>query len=195
MKRTALERQLDADAAPPRPTALDAFKLARRQFMAGERVEMTALAQTLGVSRVTLNRWVGSRDVLLGEVLWSLGRPTLDGARSRTTATGGEGVATTLQAFLEDVQAYAPMRAFLAREREIALRILTTHHSRFQGHLVTWTRDLLLDELPGRPLPLEVDDLAYLIVRINESFFYVDMIAGGQPDPAKAGQAIRALLR
>ena len=33
---------------------------------------MSALADELGVNRVTLYRWIGSRDRLLVEVIWSL---------------------------------------------------------------------------------------------------------------------------
>jgi hypothetical protein len=43
--------------------------------------------------------------------------------------------------------------------------------------------------------PLPVSDLAYLIVRIAESFIYTDVITGGEPDAVKARDAITALLR
>ena len=71
-----------------RPTAEDAFRLARRRFLAAERVDMTAMAEELGVNRVTLYRWVGSREQLLVEVVWSLASVTLEridaqGARAR----------------------------------------------------------------------------------------------------------------
>src|SRR3954447_9738114 len=61
-----------------RPAATDALRLARRRFLAPERVDMSALAEELGVNRVTLYRWVGSRDQLLVEVVWSLAREALD---------------------------------------------------------------------------------------------------------------------
>ena len=48
----------------------DALRLARRKFLAAQRIDMTALASELGVNRVTLYRWVGSRDALMVEVLW-----------------------------------------------------------------------------------------------------------------------------
>jgi AcrR family transcriptional regulator len=190
---TVLARQLAA-GPPTRPTVLDAFKLARREFIAGQRVEMQSLAQRLGVSRVTLHRWVGSRDQLLGEVLWSLGRPTLDNARARISSHGGQAVADTMERFLVDVLAVPFMRAFLEREAEIALRILTTSRSDFQARIVAYFRDLITAEMRDSPLPLDLDDLAYLVIRVGESFCYVDIIAGGQPDPHKAGQAIAALL-
>ncbi|MCW3063250.1 MAG: hypothetical protein JWN32_422 [Solirubrobacterales bacterium] len=193
MSETVLAQEL-AGGATRRPAALDAFNIARRRFIAGERIEMRSLAQELGVNRVTLHRWVGSRDLLLGEVLWSLARPTLDRARARTTGHGGQAVADAMERFLADVLAAPFMRAFLEREPEIALRILTTTRSTMQAKLVAHIRDLIADEMAGRPLPLDLDDLAYLVVRVSESFTYVDLIAGGRPDPHKAGQAIAALL-
>src|SRR4051812_10411968 len=75
---TPLRRQLAGEAVGRRPSALDAFLVARRRFVRGERVDMTALAAELGVNRVTLYRWVGSREQLLVEVVWSLARRTLD---------------------------------------------------------------------------------------------------------------------
>ena len=41
---------------------------------------------------------------------------------------------------------------------------------------------------------LDLDDLAYLIVRIVESYLYSDVIAGRSPDIERAVEAIRVLL-
>src|SRR4051794_6060825 len=71
-------QQLLSGAAPSRRTALDAFSRARRMFLGGQRVDMGVLARDLGVNRATLYRWVGSRDQLLVEVLWSLATRTFD---------------------------------------------------------------------------------------------------------------------
>ena len=193
---TVLARQLGGIDEPARPTALDAFKLARRKFKDGERIEMQALADELAINRVTIHRWVGSRDELLCEVLWSLAEPTLEAARAATRKRGGGRVADTLERFMTDVLSTDYMRRFLEREPEIALRILTTKRTSFQARLVEFTRELIAQAAADKLNPsLPIDDLAYLVVRIAESFFYTDIIARGQPDPAKAGQAIAALLR
>ena len=178
-------------------TALDAFKLARRIFVAGERIEMQRIAIEVGCSRVTLHRWVGSRDLLICEVAWSLVEPVLRAARRSTTAVGGVAIADTMERFLAEMLDGPPAVAFLKREPEIALRIFTTKRTEFQSRLVAFfSGELATEARAGRlTLPLPVDDLAYLVVRIGESFFYSDTIAGGQPDPAKAAQAIAALLR
>jgi hypothetical protein len=89
------------------------------------------------------------------------------------------------------------MRRFLEREPEIALRVLTTKRSALQGRLVEAIRGLLAAEVDAGRLkaPMPLDDLAYIIVRLGESFVYTDIITGGQPNPDKARQAIAALLR
>jgi hypothetical protein len=171
-----------------------AVRRARDLFMAGRRVEMGPLAAELGVSRVTLNRWVGSRDRLLGEINWSLAEPTLRHAVARAPAAGADAVAYALEELIRAVLAADFMSVFLRRESDIALRILTTSHSDMQRNLIAFVEQLLRDEI-GVPRPaLDFADLAYLVVRIAESFCYIDMITGGQPDAAKVGHAIKALL-
>jgi AcrR family transcriptional regulator len=196
MSTTALTRELAGDL-PRRPAPLDAFKAARRRFIAGERIEMQALAAELGISRVTLHRWVGSRDNLLGEVLWSLAEPTLRDARAATRTRAGAGIAEAFWRFMCTVLEAPFMRSFLTREPEIALRVLTTKHSPLQARLVGVLREMVAEETEAGRLdpPMKLDDLAYVVVRLGESFAYTNIIAGGQPDPDKARQAIAALLR
>src|SRR4051812_13142260 len=94
----------------PRPSALDAFIGARRRFLACERIDMSALAQELGVSRVTLYRWVGSRDRLLVEVIWSLAARTLENIDAEVEETGPERIVQIVTRFLEAVIANTGMR-------------------------------------------------------------------------------------
>lgn len=162
--------------------------------MASRRVEMGPLAHKLGVSRMTLNRWVGSRDLLLGEVNWSLSRATLDSCRRSATGSGADAVASAIENFVATVLATPFMCHFLKQESEIALRVLTTRGSNHQRNFVEYVAAMLRDEAPtSGNIPIE--DLAYLIVRIAESFCYVDLITGDQPDSSKVGVAISALLR
>ena len=59
---------------------------------------MSALAEELGVNRVTLYRWVGSRNQLLVEVIWSLAERTLDDIDGRVRAKGAERVVQSRRA-------------------------------------------------------------------------------------------------
>lgn len=155
---------------------------------------MRELATELGISRATLHRWVGSRDHLLGEILWAEAAATLDNVSF--TGRGGEGLAEAIGTFVHTVNTSAPFRTFLRSEPERALRLLTTKASLVQSRMIGKLRALLADEIAAGRLrsPLPVADLAYLLVRVGESFIYTDVITGDEPDAAKARTAARMLL-
>lgn len=192
------EAALPDDAAgtrTPEPQGRDAaVRLARTWFINGRRIEMRALADELGVSRMTINRWVGSRDQLIGRITWALAENALDRAREMATGSGVEVVAGTLEGFIATVLDAPFQRAFLRQEGEIALRILTTRSSHLQRNFIAYVAELLRDELPESAERMPIEDLAYLLVRIAESFCYVDLICGGEPDASKVGVAVRVLL-
>jgi AcrR family transcriptional regulator len=181
----------------PRPTALDAFLRARKRFLACERIDMSSLAQELGVSRVTLYRWVGSRDRLLVEVIWSLARRTLDNIEAEVKETGPERIIRIVTRFLDDVITNPGMRRWLAEEGEYAMRLLTRHETGFQPRLIDAMHDLLDEETAAARLALPVDlrEVAYVIVRLIESYTYLDLITGEQPDARRAEPILRLLLR
>ncbi|WP_199432707.1 QsdR family transcriptional regulator [Qaidamihabitans albus] len=157
---------------------------------------MRELAAELDVSRATLFRRVGNRDRLLGEILWSLAEPVFEDRLRAQRGSGAELVARTVGEFVEVVNADEAFREFLRREPERALRVLTTKASVVQRRTITKLAEVLDTEIRAGRLtpPLPVPDLAYLVVRIAESFLYTDVITGEQPDAAKARQAVMALL-
>src|SRR4051812_10249678 len=85
----------------PRPSRAHAIRLGRRTFLAAERLDMSALADALGINRVTLYRWVGSRDQLLVEVVWSLAERALQEADRRAGGRGPGRVVAVLTGFLD----------------------------------------------------------------------------------------------
>jgi AcrR family transcriptional regulator len=202
---TPLQRQLAG--ATTRPTALDAFRLARRAFLRGDRIDMQALARGLNVDRATLYRWVGSREQLLSEVLWSLIDPTLRNLRkacgnaSPPTAPDRSPAALSRAAAVitgtvRDVMANPGMQRFLDREGDLALRLLTTKASGFENRLTGLIRELVEEETAAGRLAASVplDDLPYVLVRIMESYIYLGLITGEHPDPDRAARVISALL-
>jgi AcrR family transcriptional regulator len=181
----------------PRPDALTAFKLARRAFMAGDRIEMRELASRLDVSRATIFRWVGSRDELLAQVIWSVSAPTLDRVvEAEDRLRGGARIAAVMAGFAAATIASEPFMGFVQREPERALRLLTTKATFFQSRMIERVEALLQEEVDAGhlDLPLPVHDMAYLTVRITETFVYADVIAGETPDPEKVRNAMGALF-
>jgi hypothetical protein len=192
---TPLRRQL-ADRTV-RPTALDALRLARRTFIAGERVELTTLAAALGVDRVTLHRWVGGREHLLTEVLWSLVSRTAEIERKRAPGQGGERIAVFVTRVIDDVVTNAGMRRFLANEGQLALRLLTQRGSEVQQRCIAVVRELLAEESErgAMDLGVDLDEVAYAIIRIGEAYIYRELITGEEPDARRAEAVLRLLLR
>ena len=195
--RTKLQRDLAGATDRRRPTPLDAFRLARRKFLAAERIDMSALAEELGVNRVTLYRWFGSRDRFLVDVIWSLADGTLKDIDAEVHETGAERIVAIVVAFLEAVIANPGMQRWLAEEGEHAMRLLTRHETDFQPRLIQAVEALLDQETSaGRlSLPVDLHELAYVIVRLIESYTYLDLITGERPDATRARPILRMLLR
>jgi hypothetical protein len=189
---TPLRRQLTG--ASSRPTALDALSEATRMFQAGHRVDMQRLAGTLAIDRATLYRWVGSRERLLVEVLWTMMDKTV--RRLRSSAGEGPVAADVITGAARAAMTNPGMRSFLEREGDLALRLLTTKASEFQRRLIQLIGEVVDDDRRNGHLHSTVPaaDLPYVLVRIMESYVYLSLITGDEPDAARASSVIHALL-
>jgi AcrR family transcriptional regulator len=178
----------------PRPAAADALRLARRHFLAAERIDMSALAAELGVNRVTLYRWVGSREALLVEVVWQLAEHTLGDIEQELAAgPGPERAVQAITRFLEATITNPGMQHWLAGEGELAMRLLTRSAAGFQPRLIEYVHRLL--EREGIELDADLREVAYVIVRVIESYTYLDLILGERPEARRAEPILRLLLR
>ncbi|MEV6013404.1 QsdR family transcriptional regulator [Streptomyces sp. NPDC051976] len=179
------------------PGSWKAVGLARAKFMAGERIDMQGIAAELGVDRTTLFRWVGNRDQFVVSAIVSITVPTLKRIIASAKGAGGKRIADVAERYARASIEADYFRKWLESDPERALRLLTSKASPLQQHVVTVFEQLLEEEYAdgegAAPLPLP--DLAYLIVRIIESFVFSDLIAGNDPDWTKAGMAVAALLR
>jgi hypothetical protein len=167
-----------------------------RHFLARGGLAMDDLAVELAVSRATLYRVAGTRDRVLGDVLWHLGSRTLADAFRGRSASGVTGVVEVTRRFCHALARSRPFRQFLAQEPQTAARVLLTPagrvHERFVLAQARIFRDCL--DLPAAPTDTELRGRAYLYVRIVESVLYGDMLYGGTPAPAVANRMLRAVL-
>lgn len=186
-----------APVVTQRPLPADALALARAHFLAGARIDMSALASELGVNRVTLYRWFGSRDQFLVEMLWSLTRDTLDSIEAGVEMRGAERIVEIVIRFLDAIITNTGTQRWLSEEGEHAMRLLTRHETGFQPRLIQAVEALLTEEAGAGALHLPVDlhELAYVIVRLIESYTYLDLITGERPDAMRAAPILRMLLR
>lgn len=198
MAKTPLQRQLDAGPPQPRPTPLDALAMGTRWFNEGRRIDIQALAGGLGASRVTVHRWVGTREQLLTEIMWSLTATAIETELQRLSErTSQDGrVADVMAGLAAKVVANRGVRRMQAEELELLTRLTTSDVSSYQQRLIGRVRQLLAeDHQAGQLRPsLDLDDLAFAVVRLTESFVHTPAITGNAPAPERVGSILHALL-
>jgi AcrR family transcriptional regulator len=194
-RETRLSRELQA--APGRRAApRDAFEVAQRKWQAGERVEIGAIAAELGISRATAFRWVGSRELLLGEIVWHRFAAIWQQVAAAARGVGADYAADLTQRLMAAVLESEQLRRFIAQDPEYALRLLTSKNSTVQARIVAAVRALLQAHADAGHIEpaLDIEDLAYVIVRIVESCLYSDQITGRKPNLAVTAEVIRILV-
>jgi hypothetical protein len=110
---------------------------------------------------------------------------------------GGERIAQIIVGSIEALITGPGWQRQLAEEGELLMRLLTRSDAGFQPRFIGAYRDLLTEEAEAGhlDLPADLDELAYGLVRITESYVYRELITGDQPDADGAGQLLRLLLR
>ena len=202
MPRSARKRAVPRRSlAPPRPlpagSGVDGFALARRRFLGGERLSPERLAGELGISRATAYRRFGNAEQLAGAVISSLAADTFHRAAREARGRGAERVVDQLSRGMRYIANNKAYRAFLERNPQKALWIVTSKAGPVQARVIALSEAMLEEEIERGTLRLPVDahTMAYALVRIVEAFLYADMITGEKPDLEKARQILALMLR
>ena len=176
-----------------------AVAAAARWVQAGRRLDLQGLADELGISRATLFRQAGTRDLLLGEALWHQTHRTLQAAARRAEALRGPDefrgvlVARHMNALVSRSTA---LRRLLDDEPALAIRVLTDPTGPVQPRVVRFIEAVLHQDMADGYQPVIAPaDLAYALVRLGESFLYADVLADRHPDVAVADRLQQALLQ
>jgi AcrR family transcriptional regulator len=192
MPESSVERPGGRPAAATREQLLEATN---RRFLAGQRIEVQAICSELGLSRATVSRWYGSRDGLIGEVLFELAVPLFRHAERQGRGRGGRRLLDIFERQARALAEAVPLRRFLENEREAAQRILTASDGPFQPRLVALLQGMIETEITrGYEPPAEPSVLAYAIVRMGEAFLYADASRGFQRDFDRLRDVYAALL-
>ena len=157
---------------------------------------MQSLAAQLGVNRVTLYRWVGSREQLLVEVLWSMTERTIMKRWAEVYDEPGARVPEVMRRWIRDTIDTPGVRRLLHGESEFAMRLLTLRSGGFQPRLFALVRKLIADDIgSGRAASsLPLDELAYTVVRVCESYLYLPAITGEAVDPDMVARILAVLV-
>ena len=189
----------DAPRRPGRPPAAsrdDVLDTALYRYLRGDRVDVQAIAGELGVGRTTIYRWFGSRDELLGEVLARATDPVIDAARSGARGRGGAALLDTFDRLNRSLADAPALRTFVENERDVALRVITSGAAYLQPHMVSRIAALIEDEVRAGTYepPVDVETLAYAIVKLAEAFLFSDVAARMRGDVDRLREVEAALL-
>ena len=177
-------------------TREDVLALVMHRYLRGLRVDVQAIAAELGLGRTTVYRWFGSRDELLGEVIVRAAEPVLAEARKGARGEGAEALLDTFDRFNRSIAASTALRRFIERERDAALRVITSSNGRVQPRIVAMIAALISAEVRAGTYvpPVEPATLAYAMVRLAEAFLYNDAAAGIRGDVDRLREVEAAML-
>jgi AcrR family transcriptional regulator len=169
---------------------------ALHHYLRGRRVDLRAIAAELGLGRTTIYRWFGSREELIGEVLFLAAEPLLREARATARGRGGRVLLDTFDRFNRSLADAPALRRFVDAERDAALRIITSGGGALQPRIVAAIQEIIDEEVRtgGYDPPVDTSTLAYAIVRLAEAFLFNDAAAGMRGDVDRLREVEAALL-
>ena len=184
---------------PGRPAAATREQVLERalhHYLRGRRVDVQAIAAELGLARTTIYRWFGSREGLIGEVLFAAAEPLLVRARKDARGRGARLLLDTFDRFNRSLADAPALRRFVEAERDAAIRIITSGAGTLQPRIVASIQAVIDDEArAGRyDPPIDSSTLAYAIVRLAEAFLFNDVVAGIRGDVDRLRAVEAALL-
>jgi AcrR family transcriptional regulator len=175
-----------------RATEEDAFKLARAVFLADERVDMQTLASQLGISRATLHRWVQTREALLDGMLGDLAGEFFELSRAQAHGEPDEVIADVIRILVTTTARFQPVRGFVQREPELALRLLVGERSSVRRRLLEEMQQLITDVVPDEAEQLR--GYAEAMVPVGLALAWPTLVAGDEPSGERIATVSRALL-
>jgi AcrR family transcriptional regulator len=179
--------------ARSRRAAIDA---ATRIYLDGGSLDMSALAEDLGVGRTTLYRWVGNREELLGTVLAEATVRTFRKAAADADRGGGvEHVLDVMHRFMRAVAAAPPLQALSKREHLLFIRLTMMPGPVETAAARMITEMLETEATAGRmTLPLPAAVLGQAIVRLCDAHLYANLLGRDEPEIETALGLAAALL-
>jgi AcrR family transcriptional regulator len=172
------------------------LRVVRRQYLSGERVDLTVVARELGLSRATIYRWFGSRDTLIGGVIAHELELLIEQKRQSVRRRGADGLLDTFDRINRALARSHALRRFLDQERTGAMRLLTGSSGAVQRTAVARVANLIAAEAEAgyyEP-PADPTTLAYAIVRLAEAFLYNDSAISIRGDHERLRAVEAALL-
>jgi AcrR family transcriptional regulator len=193
-------RQPDPEQPQPatpvfrRATREDALELAQTAFLNGDRVDMQQLATQLGVSRVTVFRWVGSREQLLEQILERLTVAFVADALANAEGEGEDRVLDGVRRMMTATVEVEPLRQFVTREPQIALRLLLAEQGLVHQRLADGLH-AALNEAGLANDPDQLKSFVDVLVQVGTALQWATLSIGDEPQIERTVEIGRTLLR
>ncbi len=176
-----------------RPRPADALDLAQATFLAGERIEISAVAAQLGLSQGTIYRWFGTREHLIEEVVDAVSRDFIAATMAEAEGEGDEHVLDFIRRFMDVTVTAEPVRAFVEREPQLALRVLLG-----EGGVVRRTlRQTLAEVIAESRSPQgakALEDEIDILVEVGVSLVWATYAIGDRPQVDHAIHVMRLIF-
>ncbi len=174
----------------------DVLRVVSEQYLNGQRVDLTVVAQRLGLGRATIYRWFGSRDALIGEVVARELEALIARKRRQVTRRGAAGLLDVFDLINRSLARSSALGRLLEQERTAAMRLLTSSDGVVQPRAVAAVEAMITaEEAAGTYAPpADPGTLAYAIVRLAEAFLYNDAAIGIRGDHERLREVEAALL-
>jgi AcrR family transcriptional regulator len=158
----------------------DVLAAATSRYLRGKRVDVLSISAELGLGRTTIYRWFGTREELIGEILPRVTKPLLDEARAAARGRGADKLVDTFDRFNRSLVAAPALRQFVERERDAAVRIITSGTGNVQRRNVEMITEVIEAEVRAGAYepPVEPATLGYAIVRLAEAFIFNESATG-----------------
>jgi hypothetical protein len=122
--------------------------------------------------------------------------PLLEQAREQAGGEGGPALLETLDRFNRGLANSPALRQFVERERDAALRVITSGAGNVQKRIAAMITELIAEEVSAGAYapPVEPATLGYAIVRLGEAFLFNDAAAGMRGDVDRLREVEAAIL-
>ncbi len=166
-------------------------RAATNAYLVGRPLDMSELATEVGLSRATLYRRVGNHDELVAMVLAEQTERTFRHCADSVTLDGLDRVRAVFERFMYAVIGAEPIRALIARDPLLFIRIVLTP-GLVEQRATTLFAKLLAESGVDFAVPTTV--LARAIVRIGDSFMYTHLLSGHEPETDNVIDLVNLLL-
>mgnify|MGYP001347468317 CR=1 FL=1 len=172
----------------------DAVRLARRHYLAKERIDMQSLASELGIGRTTLYRWVGDRDTLISDMLSEMVVEVIRTATGEAEGSDLDRVIDGMRRFMETSARFEPLRHLVQTEPELGLRVMLAPGSGVSRAITAELRAEIERARPGWP-DEKVEEIADVLTQVGMAYEWGNIAVRSEPEIERAMRAMELVVR